>query len=481
VAGGWDSEEDKRTMKRPNLQPRIRQLWAACKGFLVKRWPWVLAVSVPLFVGILYAFYWWPWAGFGGYTDSKGEWQREKTLWDWLGLLLVPLLLAAGAWLLNRAAREREHKTELDRSRQAALQTYLDRVSALLRDRWRESGKGFLEANIIRAQTLTILRQLDGERKGLLLQFLYESGLVGTLNQEGERQEALVDLSGANLSGADLSKADLRGADLRGVDLGKADLNRANLYKAYLRGADLSEAWLIIAYLCEADLREAKLSGAKPIMADLREADLRWARLAGAKLGGAWLDEADLRGAYLYNADLREADLRDAKLSGADLSRADLREAKLSGTDLSRAKLIRANLSRASLYRANLYNADLRGADLRRAYLHGADLAEADMGGADLRGAVLVQAKLTEAILGVAKLHGASLQRADLIKAAVTKEQLAEVQTLEDAILPDGTRYTSETEPEPAPAETGTDNAEGQPDQPGDYDASEGVEGSTSA
>jgi hypothetical protein len=39
--------------------------------------------------------------------------QRAKTLWDWEQLLIVPLALAIGAFLLNRAQRLRE---ERDRS-----------------------------------------------------------------------------------------------------------------------------------------------------------------------------------------------------------------------------------------------------------------------------------------------------------------------------------------------------------------------------
>jgi hypothetical protein len=88
----------------------------------------------------------------------------------------------------------------------------------------------------------------------------------------------------------------------------------------------------------------------------------------------------------------------------------------------------------------------------------------ANLGGADLEGANLEEANLTGA---------------DLFGAEVTDEQLAQAASLEGATLPDGTKHTSKAEP--APAEPETDNAEGRPDQPGDLDAGEGVEGPTSA
>lgn len=287
--------------------------------------------------------------GLDEYTPPAPDTQRAKTLWDWMDLVLVPLVLALAAAFFTRVTDKRareiednrikeQQRIELDRSRDATLQTYLDRVSALLRSKWRESGESFIEANIIRAQTLTILRQLDGERKGLLLQFLYDLGLIGGLaihiGRENQQYRALIDLTAA-----DLGWVNLRWANLRGLGLRNACLHRANLYRA-----------------------------------KLEEADLSWA--------------------YLYGADLRRANLRGAYLYGADLRRANLR--------------------------------------------------------------------------------GANLYRANLVAAKVTKEQLDEARTLIGAALPDGTEYTDEAEPEPTPTKPEPQDTEGQPDQLGDLDASEG-------
>ena len=74
------------------------------------------------------------------------------------------------------------------------------------------------------------------------------------------------------------------------------------------------------------------------------------------------------------------------------------------------------DLTGASLGWASLVAFDLHDADLRGAYLWGANLE-----GADLRGANLLEAKL-----GGAK---------------VTEEQLKEVQSLKDAIMPDGSKH----------------------------------------
>jgi hypothetical protein len=158
---------------------------------------WIVAALVVALIvaALIYAGYQLPWVGFGDYTGSKDRFDRAKTLWDWMDLLLVPFLLALGAWLLNRSARSRERqaeerrieeqqKVEEDRSREAALQTYLYRMTELIRDRLRESEPMDTKRSIARARTMTVLRQLDGLRNDLLLRFLHKAGLIGKEGSE---------------------------------------------------------------------------------------------------------------------------------------------------------------------------------------------------------------------------------------------------------------------------------------------------------
>jgi hypothetical protein len=121
-----------------------------------------------------------------------------------------------------------------------------------------------------------------------------------------------------------------------------------------------------------------------------------------------------------------------------------------------------AYLSEAGLYGDNVHLADLSGADLSRANLSRADLHEASLRWANLSGADLYGVKLPQA----------NLHEADLRGAKVSDEQLAQAKSLEGATLPDGTRHISEAEP--TPAETEPQDAEGQPNQPGDLDAGGG-------
>jgi hypothetical protein len=153
----------------------------------------------------------WQWSGF-----------TEKTLWDWLwllGVLAIPLVLVLGTlWFsaqqrqMSDALVKNQYDTALamsqqqrdtaltiaeDQQREATLNIYLDHMSELLLNRNVHDPK---VRELARAWTVTALRSLDPIRKGVLVQFLYESGLINN-------DTPVVDLSNASLFAADLSSA----------------------------------------------------------------------------------------------------------------------------------------------------------------------------------------------------------------------------------------------------------------------------------
>jgi uncharacterized protein YjbI with pentapeptide repeats len=244
----------------------------------------------------------WEWTGLA-----------KRTFWDWLSLLIVPVVLALGGYLFNRsesrrtqdvAERQRAGDREIadQRGQDDALQAYLDHIGELLLDKdkpLRQSEEGDEVRTLARARTLTVLRRLDSERKGRIVQFLYESGLIA-------KDHVVLDLKGADLSGAALRVANLERSNLSGADLSGADLLGADL-----RGADLSGANLVRVELKFARLSRADLLGAEQAWANLFAADLR-----GARLGGN-LNKANLSNAILTGVDLRYRFLIEADLSGA--------------------------------------------------------------------------------------------------------------------------------------------------------------------
>ena len=92
----------------------------------------IVSVLVIALVVVLTLGYWFNWPGVGvngGYpkistaTDIKPlpqkitkteEQQPVKTLWDWMQLLIIPLVLAIGGFWLNKVQKSREERTTED-------------------------------------------------------------------------------------------------------------------------------------------------------------------------------------------------------------------------------------------------------------------------------------------------------------------------------------------------------------------------------
>jgi len=278
---------------------------------------------------------------------------QSKTFWDWMDLLLLPLVLAGGVILFTYSRRQMERKRSgeraflereiaSDQQKEEAIQAYFDRLTDLLLKEKLSKFSPDEVKTVARVRTLTVLRGLDPSRKGQVLMFLKDSSLID--------REAVIDLCGADLSE---------------VSAAFASLNRVNLSESNLSGADLQGAGLGKSYLGGTNLREANLAGANLAGADLFEANLSGADLSHAKLNGANLNGADLRGCKLNDANLSDADLSGVNLSVGDLIRANLRGAKLEGARLAGANLSQADLSGTQLTKTDLEKAkSIEGATL---------------------------------------------------------------------------------------------------------------------
>ena len=155
-----------------------------------------------------------------------------RPLWDWLQLLIVPLVIAAIGFWFTSSQNGRQQRIEDQRAQQAqnienerakaeralakqraqdeALQAYLAQMSSLMLEKnLLESERGDAVYTLAQARTATVMTRLDSDRNKTVLGFLWNSGLVGK-NSAGE--------SSVNL----LRNIDLRGADLRGRNLAEA-------------------------------------------------------------------------------------------------------------------------------------------------------------------------------------------------------------------------------------------------------------------
>jgi hypothetical protein len=237
-------------------------------------------ILVYMLITIILDGYSVPWTGFGEYTKPDANFVPGKTLWDWMELLIIPLFLGIGLFLLNRSDKKTELTIATDRKQEEILQAYLDRISDLLLDKKLLTTEDEEVRDVARIRTLTVLRALDGTRKGFVLRFLYEAGLIRV-----DRQ--IVNLAGADLSGAKLenvimTNADLEDANMEGVHLERAELSGSNLKNtnmkfAHLHHANLTGAQLNFAKFDYADLTNTTLVQAEMTFARLYEANLHHA------------------------------------------------------------------------------------------------------------------------------------------------------------------------------------------------------------
>jgi uncharacterized protein YjbI with pentapeptide repeats len=332
------------------------------------------------------------WLGVGERRWMKSpdeEIQPSKTVWDILQLLIIPLMLAAVALFFNASQASRDRGREDRRIREdralaeaaredATLEAYLGKMGGLMVDRdLLRSRPGSAVRQIARTSTIATLRRLNGARKGEVVHFLYESGLL----------RVRLERDGLLLVSTPVTKPviNLEGADLRGVDLVKASLSPSDGYgvllEGDLRGARFEHAVLNQTYFESADLRGASFNDASVQSSSLYATDLRGASFAGAQVYSSFLDSADLRGASFKEADVRETILGGTKLQaasfkGASFVKTGLDDANLEGAVFDQA-VIGTTFKRTVLDNASFVGATFNATDFVHAQAQDVDFSHA--------------------------------------------------------------------------------------------------------
>jgi len=308
-------------------------------------------IGISVFFAVVLLVNWsWIWSGLAA-LNLETTLFLGKSVWDWLDLLFVPVVLGLLGWVTQRLVKSQEELRRAqektladDHNRQEVLKDYLDQMTNLLTHVEDLSAEGNeARKGIIRARTLAVVRELDERRNQTIVNFIRDSNLHSYYVPSNPDLVAKVpygifkdaDLSNAKLSGTYLMDTIFNGAILNGATFRNSYCYNAGFHNAELKDADLSNAKLV-----NAGFRRAILTNA-----NFKEADLSGADLSEANLNGANLSEADLSGADLSSADLSGANLSEADLSGTDLYGANLNGAiSLTEKQLSNASLCKTIL-----------------------------------------------------------------------------------------------------------------------------------------
>jgi uncharacterized protein YjbI with pentapeptide repeats len=261
----------------------------------------------------------WPgWLGVG-----ERRWRRSpdedvqppKTLWDFVQLLIVPVLLVVIALSFNASQASRDRRRAETARQDATLDAYFARMSELmLDDHLLTSKPGDDVRHVARTITLATIRRVDGMRKGEVIQFLTEAGLL-TANID-QTSIPVVGLAGANLRGVDLTDAVI------GPEGEQGDAKGVLLYGDF-RGARFDGAWVSHVFFPDgADLRDASFKRGDLSHVGLDSADLRGASFADATLNSvnfscSTLDGATFDDAHFYGGFFDLARLDDVRFVGA--------------------------------------------------------------------------------------------------------------------------------------------------------------------
>lgn len=203
--------------------------------------------------------------------------ERMSPALEAIGVLLIPVAI----WWFSESSQAAKEEQERQTRAQEAVKTYLSQLSDVFLNGELEKDENL--RIVTRASTLALLRDpnMDGDRKGQVIEYLTEMNLVNVKETEESvdkkqgtevQAESLISLADANLFDALLSSANLSNSDLELAELSFADLSDADLSSAKLNSADLSSAKLNGAKLNGADLTFADLSGAIVLKTDLSTA-----------------------------------------------------------------------------------------------------------------------------------------------------------------------------------------------------------------
>lgn len=226
------------------------------------------------------------WTGFGPYI-VKENLTRGKTLWDWLELLIIPSTLGIIGFLYNDYQKKKNEKKEKEQKLNDILDSYFKIMGELItHSDLLDSNPSFKSKTLARTRTLVALENLDGERKGQILQFLYESNLID--------QNKIVNLNGANFKESQIENIVLNKAGINGVYLNNSNLSNASLDETNFTSCDFTKS----------NLSNSSLTNTNLSYTNLTESNLQNIDLTSVNFEGANLTNADLRGSKINKKQL---------------------------------------------------------------------------------------------------------------------------------------------------------------------------------
>lgn len=213
--------------------------------------------------------------GWMGFIENTTSDEKIKTLWDWLDLLIVPISIGIVGWIYKDYENQKEESRQKENNYTDLFNNYLKNISELILK------EGLLESNeyamnLARSLTIVALENLDGERKGQILQFLKESNVLQNIN-----------LLGANFRNCDLEGIVLKNQIFKGIDFSHSNLTNSFLDGTEFIACNLSSANFSYSSLLNVNFEYSILKNSI-----IRNTDLKSVNFFGVELGNADLRDS---------------------------------------------------------------------------------------------------------------------------------------------------------------------------------------------
>lgn len=226
------------------------------------------------------------WTGFGERVKHPNI-EPAKTFFDWLKLIIIPLSLGLLGWSYKEAEKSKAQKIEEERSRNETLNSFFNVITDLIKNHNLSNNPSVQTRAMAKTRINMALSQLDGGRKGQVLQFLYESDLIDIPPK--------IRILGANFNDSILDQIVLGGSEIRGAFFKNASIKNSNLNGIILNSSNLENA---------------DFSGSQ-----VENADFGYTILKKCKLKNMDLTSVNFEGADLTNADLKGSTIKQSQLN----------------------------------------------------------------------------------------------------------------------------------------------------------------------
>lgn len=145
----------------------------------------IIIAFVVCFMGFVFYLAFLPeppvWTGFAESIKDETK-EAAKTLWDCSDLLIISVVIGLFGWSFSQAEIAKTKKREVERSENEGFESFLQTMTDLIIKNKLHDKPSRQTLAIARARINVAFNNLNGARKGQVLQFLYESYLI-TLTQ----------------------------------------------------------------------------------------------------------------------------------------------------------------------------------------------------------------------------------------------------------------------------------------------------------